>query len=185
MKDEKGPLVVLTKAEKGFIVRSNFSMKALEEKGVAAARIAGISSIETALETNIVEITSKAKELGLREGMTVRKALEKILLKMYLKITRVGQTQLSYWRRVSQSEIRNSAATEKSESESEGGQKFLPPNPLPFCPPKRSVLVLPSVARQSVVILFKMSSDFFQQTPPKFISSEICLARGFAPRFGG
>jgi len=29
---------------------------------------------------------------------------------------------------------RNSAA-EKSESESEGGQKFLPPNPLPFCPP--------------------------------------------------
>ena len=25
------------------------------------------------------------------------------------------------------------------ESESEGGQKFLPPNPLPFCPPERSV----------------------------------------------
>jgi len=33
---------------------------------------------------------------------------------------------------------RNSAA-KKSESESEGGQKFLPPNPLPFCPPERSV----------------------------------------------
>jgi len=29
---------------------------------------------------------------------------------------------------------RNSAA-----AESEGGQKFLPPNPLPFCPPERSV----------------------------------------------
>jgi hypothetical protein len=28
---------------------------------------------------------------------------------------------------------RNSAA-----AESEGGQKFLPPNPLPFCPPERS-----------------------------------------------
>ena len=27
----------------------------------------------------------------------------------------------------------------KLESESEGGQKFLPPNPLPFCPPERSV----------------------------------------------
>jgi len=38
------------------------------------------------------------------------------------------------WRRISQSEIRNSAA-----AESEGGQKFLPPNPLPFCPPERSV----------------------------------------------
>ena len=44
---------------------------------------------------------------------------------------REGQGQhLFSWRRISQSEIRNSAA-EKSESESEGGQKFLPPNPLP------------------------------------------------------
>ena len=46
---------------------------------------------------------------------------------------RVGQTQHFFsWRRISQSEIRNSAA-----AESEGGQKFLPPNPLPFCPPER------------------------------------------------
>ncbi len=74
---------------------------------------------------------------------------------------------------------------EKRSGESEGGQKFLPPNPLPFCPPERSVLVLPPAGRQSVGISFKMSSDFFQQTPPKFISSGICLARGFAPRFGG
>ncbi len=43
---------------------------------------------------------------------------------------RVGQAQhLFSWRRISQSEIRNSAA-----AESEGGQKFLPPNPLPFLP---------------------------------------------------
>jgi len=48
---------------------------------------------------------------------------------------RARQTQhLFSWRRISQSEIRNSAA-----AESEGGQKFLPPNPLPFCPPERSV----------------------------------------------
>ena len=54
---------------------------------------------------------------------------------------REGQGQhLFSWRRISQSEIRISAAAEKLESESEGGQKFLPPNPLPFCPPERSVL---------------------------------------------
>ncbi|OGZ27540.1 MAG: hypothetical protein A3F95_01470 [Candidatus Nealsonbacteria bacterium RIFCSPLOWO2_12_FULL_39_31] len=41
---------------------------------------------------------------------------------------------------------RNSAAAEKSESESEGGQKFLPPNPLPFCPPERSVSAARSAA---------------------------------------
>jgi len=39
-------------------------------------------------------------------------------------------------------------------------------NPLPFYPPKRSVSVsAPPQAEQSVGILFKMSSDFFQQTP--------------------
>jgi len=42
-----------------------------------------------------------------------------------------GQTQLYYWWRFSQSEKRNSAA-EKSEAES--GQKFLFPDPFPFCP---------------------------------------------------
>lgn len=48
---------------------------------------------------------------------------------------RAGQTQhLFFWRRISQSEIRNSAAAEKSESESEGGQKFLVDvhSPTPF-----------------------------------------------------
>ncbi len=45
---------------------------------------------------------------------------------------RAGQTQLQFWRRILQSKIRNSAA-----AESEGGQKFLPPNPLPFYPPER------------------------------------------------
>jgi len=41
---------------------------------------------------------------------------------------------------------------------------------------------LPPEGRQSVGVLPKMSSDFFQQTPPKTICR---LARGFAPRFGG
>ncbi len=67
---------------------------------------------------------------------------------------REGQGQhLFSWRRISQSEIRNSAAAEKSESESEGGQKLLPPNPLPFCPPERSI----SAARSAAI-----SRDFVQ-----------------------
>ena len=32
-----------------------------------------------------------------------------------------------------------SLAQNSAAAESEGGQKFLPPNPLPFCPPERSV----------------------------------------------
>jgi hypothetical protein len=58
-----------------------------------------------------------------------------------------GQAQhLLSWRRILQSEIRNSASAKKTESESEGGQKFLPPNPLPFCPPERSVSAAQSAA---------------------------------------
>jgi hypothetical protein len=34
---------------------------------------------------------------------------------------------------------RNSAAAEKSDLESEGGQKFLFPDPFPFCPPERKI----------------------------------------------
>ena len=47
---------------------------------------------------------------------------------------KIIKVKIEFWRRISQSEIRNLAA-----AESEGGQKFLPPNPLPFCPPERSV----------------------------------------------
>ncbi|HNU96789.1 MAG TPA: hypothetical protein PKL86_00930, partial [Candidatus Portnoybacteria bacterium] len=42
-------------------------------------------------------------------------------------------------RRFSQSEKRNLAAAEKLEFESEGGQKFLFPDPFPFCPPERKI----------------------------------------------
>jgi len=64
------------------------------------------------------------------------------------------------------------AAAKKEAAKARAGKNSFPPNPLPFCPPERSVLVLPPAGRQSVGILFKMSSDFFQQTPPlNFIST--------------
>ena len=49
---------------------------------------------------------------------------------------RVGQTQPHiFLRRISRSEIRNSAAAKKSESESEGGQKLVPCHDTEFLPP--------------------------------------------------
>jgi len=42
---------------------------------------------------------------------------------------------------------------------SEGGQKFLPPNPFPFCPPE-----LKSFSKFSVRIFAKKSSDFVQRS---------------------
>src|SRR3990167_895174 len=68
------------------------------------------------------------------------------------------------WRRISQSEIRNSAV-----AESEGGQKFLPPNPLPFCPPERSVW------RAKRAISFVQNRFGFRQTnAPQSNFQEFC-----------
>jgi len=51
---------------------------------------------------------------------------------------------------------------------SEGGQKFLPPNPLPFCPPE-----LKSFSKFSVWIFAKKSSDFVQRSEPKKIAKAV------------
>jgi len=74
------------------------------------------------------------------------------------------------WRRISQSEIRNSAA-----AESEGGQKFLPPNPLPFCPPERSVW------RAKRAVSFAQKRFGFRQTNAP-ISNFPIFARPIRPR---
>ena len=74
------------------------------------------------------------------------------------------------WRRISQSEIRNSAA------ESEGGQKFLPP-PTPFLFARPSVQFgarLPAEASAQAgsapSVPFKKGSDFVKQTHQKITS---------------
>jgi len=45
--------------------------------------------------------------------------------------------------------------------ESEGGQKFLSPNPLPFCPYEQNLF------EKFSGILFKNSSSLVQNTPPR------------------
>ena len=94
---------------------------------------------------------------------------------------RVGQTQLSSWRCISQSEIRNSAA-KKSESGSEGGQKFLPPNPLPFCPPERSVSVARSAAISQSFVQNRFELRSVIATNLNFFQNQDCFVAR-SPRF--
>jgi len=71
--------------------------------------------------------------------------------------------KLFSWRRISQSEIRNSAA-----AESEGGQKFLPPNPFLFARPSvqfdaRLPAEASAQAGSAPSVPFKIGSDFVKQ----------------------
>src|SRR3989339_849575 len=71
------------------------------------------------------------------------------------------RTQLYYWRHISQSEIRNSAAAEKR-----GRAKIPSPQPPSFLPARaKKFFVLPREARQSeftVRIFVKKGSNFVQ-----------------------
>ena len=69
--------LIIIKADKGYLMCGYLDMKAAEAKGDAAAKVSGVSSIDDALEASIVEASSEAKKLGVKAGMSGRKALER------------------------------------------------------------------------------------------------------------
>ena len=74
---------------------------------------------------------------------------------------RVGQTQLPYWRRISQSEIRNSAAAEKNwNRKARAGKNSFPPTPFLFARPSDWIF------KFGIRILLKKCSNINQKTPP-------------------
>ncbi len=71
------PLLIL-RGRKGFIMCGYLDIRVAEKLGLIAARVVGVESIEEMLEKEIVEATEKARSVGIREGMKVRKALKHI-----------------------------------------------------------------------------------------------------------
>jgi len=74
---EKSKLLVI-KAEKGIIGCGYISIEIAEKFEEAIAIITGVSSIEEMLEKPVVRVSKKARELGIKEGMSGREALEKM-----------------------------------------------------------------------------------------------------------
>src|SRR3989344_5631325 len=93
---------------------------------------------------------------------------------------RVGQTQHFFsWRRISQSEIRNSAATEKKwNRKARAGKNSFPPTPFLFARPSDWNL------KFGIRIFVKKSSNFVQKTPPSFTFCEIVRSCLGALRLG-
>ena len=90
-----------------------------------------------------------------------------------------GQTQIPSWRRISQSEIRNSAAAEKNwNRKARAGKNSFPPTPFLFARPSDWIL------KFGIRIFVKKSSNINQKTPPIFTFCEIVRNSLGAKRLG-
>ncbi|RLF93011.1 DUF1805 domain-containing protein [Thermococci archaeon] len=62
------PLVMLI-CKKGFIMCGFLNIEAADKLGVSAAVIAGVSNVNEMLESEVKHATTKAKKLGIKNGM--------------------------------------------------------------------------------------------------------------------
>lgn len=69
------PLIVI-KAKRGYVACSYISKETAEKVGDVAAFVTGVKSVDDMVNAKIKDVTSWAEDLGLRPGMSVKKALE-------------------------------------------------------------------------------------------------------------
>lgn len=69
------PLIVI-KAKKGYIACSYIDRETAEKVGDIAAFVSGIKCLDDLKKAKIRQTTTWAEDLGIREGMSVKKALE-------------------------------------------------------------------------------------------------------------
>lgn len=68
--------IVLIKGEKGFVMCGALNMEAANKIGMVAASVSGVNSFEDILSKPIGNVSIKARELGIKEGMSGREALK-------------------------------------------------------------------------------------------------------------
>ncbi len=69
------PLIVI-KAKGGYVACSYIDHETAERVGDIAAFVAGVKDVEDFKKAKIRRVTTWAENLGIREGMSVKKALE-------------------------------------------------------------------------------------------------------------
>ncbi len=69
------PLIVV-KAKNGYIACSYIDKETAEKVGDIAAFVSGVKTLDDLKKAKIRQATTWAEDLGIREGMSVKKALE-------------------------------------------------------------------------------------------------------------
>ncbi|MBD3388522.1 MAG: DUF1805 domain-containing protein [Candidatus Altiarchaeales archaeon] len=68
--------MILVVGERGYLMCGLLNLKKAEEIGQAAAVVTGVSTFSDVLKAEIAACTSKARELGITEGMLGEQAIE-------------------------------------------------------------------------------------------------------------
>ncbi len=68
--------LIVIKGKKGYVACSYIDKQTAEKVGDVAAFVSGVKCIDDVLKAKIRETTTWAEDLGIREGMSVKKALE-------------------------------------------------------------------------------------------------------------
>lgn len=69
------PLIVI-KASKGYVATTHLDKKKIESLGEIACFISPVLSLNSLRRAKIKDLTSWAEELGIKQGMTLKRALE-------------------------------------------------------------------------------------------------------------
>jgi len=70
--------MILVKADKGFVMCGYLNVELADRLGDVACKVSGVSDFDTLLKAEIVELTSRAQEVGIHIGMKSKDALEKM-----------------------------------------------------------------------------------------------------------
>ena len=70
--------IIVIRAKKGYVMCGYLSMETANRLGDIAAKVKGVKNFDELLKAKVVEVSEKAKEIGIKEGMTGKGALEKM-----------------------------------------------------------------------------------------------------------
>lgn len=67
--------LIAVRAKKGYVMCGYLSMETANRLGDVAVKVKGVKDFEGLLKAKVVEVSEKAKENGIKEGMTGKEAL--------------------------------------------------------------------------------------------------------------
>ena len=68
--------LLVVRARKGFIMCGYLNIEIADRLSDAACKVTGVDTFEDVLNAKVAEVSEKARELGITEGMTGKEALD-------------------------------------------------------------------------------------------------------------